>query len=112
MTVWGWSPELYVETGLTQATRYGNTFWQAERSELQQQFMDQFVRELETSRPTVFVDAMSPAMFYYWTVARIERASRRHEAYPVLAAVIAREYELTREVSGVRIYRLKSHRPD
>lgn len=106
LTIWGWSPNLYVESKLLQSTRYGFCSWQIEGHPLQRRYMDEFVKELSQTRPSLFVDAMSPGMFYF--PAGQDLLSRRHDNYPQLAAAVQQNYELVQEIDGVRIYRSKS----
>lgn len=101
-SVWGFSPHLCVESGMRQATRYGNTFWQIEPHPLQDDFIREWVADFRAARPLLFIDAMAPGMFY---MRPILPALHRHEAIPAVRALIEADYELVETVRGVRIYR-------
>lgn len=104
MTVWGFSPEIYVDSRLVQSTRYGVTTPQSESNPHQDKFLKEFVEELQASPPLVFVDAMARGMFY---VRPIEPAKHRHEAFRDVSEIVRSGYELVDDVKGVRIYRRK-----
>ncbi|MFM7476158.1 MAG: hypothetical protein ACKO2T_10620 [Microcystis aeruginosa] len=97
MAVWGWASELYVDTGLIQATRAGvmGPF----KSPLQQYFFKQYADDLINSNAKLFVDAVAPRMFFF-----TDRETQGHEVFPEIARVINENYRLVDEVQGVRIY--------
>ena len=103
MVVWGFSPNLYVESGLIQSTRYGFNSWQIEPNPLRSEFIEKYVLDLLDARPMVFVDAMSQTMFY---TSPFDPAMR-HDAIPAIAEVVGRHYEQVNEIQGVRLYRRK-----
>lgn len=106
MTVWGWSPDLYVQSGLVQATRFGFCSWLVEPNPWRDGLRAQFLQELQQNRPLLFVDAMAPEQFYFPLSTPV--ADRVHERFPALVDLLARDYELVDTVAGARIYRRRA----
>jgi hypothetical protein len=100
MTVWGWMPFFYVETGLPQATRDGNSQRLIQDNPLLEFYWQRFLRDFETRPPRIFVDAVGGDNFAYDDT----ELTRRHENFPALQAIIARDYYLEEELRGSRIY--------
>jgi hypothetical protein len=104
MVVWGFSAELFIDSEMVQSNRYGCTLWQIEKNPLQRYFLDEFLADMRKSRPLLFVDAMTPGMFY---MGPIDRSRHAHDVFPDVARHIATDYQLVEDAGGVRIYRLK-----
>lgn len=102
MAVWGWVPELYVDTGLVQATRDGNCFWQISPNTLQPYYIRRFVNDLANSKAKLFVDAVSPKMFAFH-----DRKTQGYESFPEVKKFVQENYTLIDEITGVRIYSRK-----
>jgi hypothetical protein len=98
LAIWGWAPWLWVETGLWQGTRDGNTIRQIQSSGLQESFQHRYLHDLIRNRPAVFVDSVGAGHFI------ADRAIHGHEQYPEIGAFIAKEYRFVREVDTMRIY--------
>jgi hypothetical protein len=98
LAVWGWAPRLWVETGLRQGTRDGNTSRQIESSPLRDEFQRRYLSDLIRNKPAVFVDAVGVGNFIS------DRAENGHEEFPVVARYIEKEYRFVREVEAMRIY--------
>jgi hypothetical protein len=98
VAIWGWTPRLWVETGLRQGTRDGNTIRQIEPGGLQVQYLQRYLRDLERNRPAVFVDAVGGKNFLN------DRAGRGIERFPAIMTCISAEYRFVREVEGTRVY--------
>ncbi len=98
MAIWGWSPQLYVETGLIQATRDAVSIWQFWPSPLQKYYLDRYIKDMEKSAPKLFVDASnhSPTIM-------INR-NQNHELCPEIDGLVKRHYTFAEEIEGVRIY--------
>ena len=92
---------------MKQGTRYGNTLWQIEPHPLREAFIQEFVSDFRATRPLLFVDAMTPGMFY---MRPIVPEIHQHEAIPAIGELIAADYQLVETVRGVRIYRRLSGR--
>ncbi len=97
--IWGWMPMLWVETGMIQATRDGQTSRQIEPHPRREYYRTRFMRDLLRAEPSVFVDAVGPGSFVYE-----DRAESSHETFPELRDYIDNNYHLLNEVSGARVY--------
>jgi hypothetical protein len=105
LAVWGWRPELYVETQLPQAIREALTEAQLNDNPQREYFRGRILADLRANRPAFFVDSVGPADFILK-----DRATQGHEILPALAEYIRQEY---REVDGhgeFRVY-LRRDRP-
>jgi len=99
MAVWGWVPELYVDTSIVQATRDSVPVWQILPGSLQEYFLKRYADDLINSNARLFVDAVAPRMTGFK-----DRETQGHEVFPEIARVIKENYRLVDEVQGVRIY--------
>jgi hypothetical protein len=99
MAVWGWASELYVDTGLIQATRDSVSVWPILPGSLQEYFLKRYTDDLINSNAKLFVDAVAPRRFLF-----TDRKTHGHEVFPEIARVIKENYRLVDEVQGVRIY--------
>ena len=112
MSVWGWMPAYYVETGLMPATRDAIGHFMTEAGPHQDYYRRRYLKDLQQSRPAIFVDAVADGVFTW-----IEPGSKEHESFPALNRFIAENYSLWSTVHlitakgpnlPVRIYLLKS----
>ncbi len=103
MVVWGWAPELYVETATIQGVRDAVTASAIIPSPLQKYYLKRFIDDLAKSSASVFVDAVSPKMFTFH-----DPKTQEHEAFPELNKIITEKYKLVDNIDGVRIYKLNS----
>lgn len=103
MAIWGWAAELHVQTGFIQASRYGITVWQIEENPRRDEFIAEFLRDLEESKPALFVDAMSLQLFYF-VGERYDRTLRQHDNVPAIANWVNDNYKLAAQWRDVRIY--------
>lgn len=99
LAVWGCAPELYVDTGLVQATKVGNLYYEIEPNPRQQYLLKQFADDFLNSGANIFVDAVAPGMFYFKN-----RETQGYEAFPEVASIVKKYYTFVDEVQGVRIY--------
>lgn len=98
MAVWGWSPEIYVETGLVQATRESNTLWCSVHTPQQAYFVKRFATDLHQSNPKLFVDAQFARRF----TEKLFVDS--YLSKPEIADLIQDRYLLADEIDGFRIF--------
>ncbi len=103
MVVWGWAPELYVETATIQGVRDAVPASAIIPSPLQKYYLKRFIDDLAKSSASVFVDAVSPKMFTFH-----DPKTQEHEAFPELNKIITEKYKLVDNIDGVRIYKLNS----
>ncbi|HZR78025.1 MAG TPA: hypothetical protein VFA58_02400 [Chthoniobacterales bacterium] len=99
LAIWGWMPMYWVETGLIQATRDGQTSRQIEPHPRLGYYRSRFMQDLLQTKPPVFVDAVGPGNFVYEN-----RAESEHETFPELRDYIQNNYYLVRDLDSSRIY--------
>lgn len=102
LAMWGWKPQVYVETGLPQGTRDGNTVLQLSVMPLQSFYRDRYLRDIKRWRPAWFIDAIGPSGFGF-----TDRGIHGFETFPELAAFIGSQYTFVSEEGDLRIYHLK-----
>jgi len=100
LAVWGWAPELYVDTGLTPATRAANCYWQGYPLDNQSFILETYMNDLKKSKPRLFVDAVAPNRFFRYS----DRAKTGYETKKPLKDFVLMNYKLVDEVNGVRIF--------
>jgi hypothetical protein len=99
LAVWGWRPELYVETQLPQATREGHTNAQLLDSPLRDYYRARFVADLRASRPAFFIDSVGPDDFGHHDLRQ-----DGHETLPALADYVRQEYVPLKQTGAIRVY--------
>jgi hypothetical protein len=99
LAVWGWRPELYVETQLPQATREGLTEAQISDHPQQAYYRARFLADLRANRPAFFVDAIGPDNYNLQ-----DRAKYGHEIFPALTDYVAGAYTLVNRSDSMRVY--------
>ncbi|HEY8995362.1 MAG TPA: hypothetical protein VIM71_11910 [Lacunisphaera sp.] len=99
LAVWGWAPNLYVETHLRQATRDAHSVWCIVPSAQRDYHRRDYLADLQRHEPAVFVDAVGPGAFAFE-----HRQVQAHEIFPELADYISKHYTLVRDVRDARIY--------
>lgn len=97
--MWGWMPVFWVETGLIQATRDGQTARQIEPHPRRDYYRARFLKDLVRNRPPIFIDAVGVGNFVYE-----DRAKCGHETFPALRDYVDQNYYLVRDLNGTRIY--------
>jgi hypothetical protein len=100
LTVWGWMPGFYVETGLPQGTRDGHTQRMITEWPMRGFYRDRFLRDFRRNRPAWFVDAVGGDNFFF-----TDRAAAGHEIFAELEEMIRADYTLVADLEGSRIYR-------
>jgi hypothetical protein len=102
MCVWGWASVYNVQTGTYPATRETETAGFAGLGHYNR-LRPRYLSDIKRNKPVVFVDAVAPNEFLLK-----DRATQGHEIFPDLAAYIGDNYVLREEISGVRIYVVKT----
>lgn len=100
LAIWGRSDNIYVETGLRQATRDSHISVLLDTGPLQEYFRERYLTDLIHARPTLFLDAVYPGSMHY----PAEKYAHDRN-YRDLAAVIRANYVLVEVAAGARIYR-------
>ncbi|MFN8343371.1 MAG: hypothetical protein U0X91_00090 [Spirosomataceae bacterium] len=102
LVVWGWSCEYYVETQMPQGVNENHSVRSAMKHPLQAAYYQRYMRDIQRTRPKVFVDAMTPK-----TLWMNDPKLYGHQNYPELARFIAENYTFKEEIKGVKIYARK-----
>jgi hypothetical protein len=103
--IWGWEPKFWIQTGLVQATRDGNTSRQIDRTLSRARYQERYLSDLVQSRPPVFVDAAGGGNFSFH-----DRYASGHEIFSELNAYIMSNYRQVADIEGTRIY-VRNDRP-
>jgi hypothetical protein len=99
LAVWGWRPEIFVETGLPQGTRESMTERQMSENPMRDYFRGEFLADVRANRPAFLVDAVGPGGFIYQDPAATGIAT-----FPALAAVVEHSYHRVGELDGFVLY--------
>ncbi|HEY4245415.1 MAG TPA: hypothetical protein VGM64_01100 [Lacunisphaera sp.] len=102
LAMWGWEPDLYVETGLAQATREAHSAFEIASTPLQSFYVSRYLGDMRRRKPQWFVDAVGSGGFMY-----TDRTLYGHEMHPELQHLVASEYEFVGEFGNERVYRRK-----
>jgi hypothetical protein len=97
--IWGWEPKLWIQTGLVQATRDGNSSRQIDRTESRARYQERYLSDLMQSRPPVFADAVGDGNFSFH-----DRYASGHEIFTELNGYIRANYRQVADIDGTRIY--------
>lgn len=89
LSVWGWAPTYYVETGLIPATRDAIGHFMIENGRYQNYYRQRYLGDLKRHPPAFFIDAMAGGIFV-WNWSDFE--FRRHESFPELAKFVDQNY--------------------
>jgi hypothetical protein len=93
LSVWGWMPMFNVQSGLAPGTRDAIGHYVVTAGPYQGYFRNRYLKDLEKSRPVIFIDAVAKGAFIpNWT------DDDKHESFPELAAFIAENYTLCMNV--------------
>ena len=99
LVVWGWSPQIYTESGLAQGTREGHTQFLIAPGPLNRFYRDRLLWDLRKRQPAFFVDAIAEGAFIY-----DQPQLFGHQIFPELAAYVAAHYHEVANLQGYRIY--------
>jgi hypothetical protein len=90
MMVWGWMPSLYLESGLSCATRHAIGHFLIDPVPSREHLRQTYLADLKRNQPDVFVDAIATGCFvWYWDVK-----TSGMESFPELAAYVNEHYRL------------------
>jgi len=97
LAIWGWTPGVYVLTGIPPATRDAVAALVITKSPLQPYFRSRFLADLRSSMPDLFIDSATPNAFMWdWT------KDDGYESDEELKKFIQDNYTLVAEVTLVR----------
>jgi hypothetical protein len=96
LEIWGWTPGVYVLTGIPHSTRDSVADFSITKSPMQNFFLARFRQDMLEKQPDIFVDAATPNAFMWtWT------EDVGYESDPLLRKFIDSNYVLTRQLSLV-----------
>jgi hypothetical protein len=98
MALWGWMTNLYLQTGLTLGTRYGDSYHQMTESSLQSYYIHNYLIDLKRNKPKIFVDVIRPEAYFFNDLKLI------HENFPEIDSYIKENYKKAAEIDQIRIY--------
>jgi hypothetical protein len=105
ISIWGWAPAYYLQTGLPPATRDAISHYVISDGPYQGYFQQRYLDDLRKSRPPIFIDAIASGVFLWnWPL------NRTHESFPALASFIDGNYSLYKTIplitggKPVRVY--------
>jgi hypothetical protein len=99
LAIWGWIPGLFVQSGLPQGTRDGNSAAAIMASAQRDYYRQRFLADLRRNRPAFFVDAVGPGAPFF-----TDRAQLGHESFPELANYVRETYRLVLDARYARLY--------
>lgn len=105
MAVWGWSCELYEDTGMLMGTRYTGSQGILEGGTMKEYFTANYLKDLAMNSPLLFVETIGPNFRAYH-----DENLHSVESSEEMRKYINEHYNLWHEVSGARIYVNKSYR--
>jgi hypothetical protein len=93
LAIWGWTPAVYVRTGIPPATRDAIGHYVITRGPFVSYFRKRFVRDLRDKMPDVFMDTVSSSQFlWFWS------ENDSYESDAELKDFVDRNYVLTRQL--------------
>ena len=109
LAIWGYTPGVYVQTGLVPATRDAVAAYAIIKGPYQEYFRERFLKDLDHSKPEMFVDTVTSGAFLWpeWT------EEDGYESYSDLRDFIAEYYvpvralELGLNQRPVQFFRLR-----
>ena len=102
LSVWGWEPKYYAETGMPQGTRDGNTAKMIDSGTDREANRERYLADLRQNSPEWFVDSVAGGNAFY-----TNRARYGYESWPELAEEVRARYEFRTEIDGVRVFHRK-----
>jgi hypothetical protein len=99
MTVWGWKPAYHLETLTAQGTADVMIYRLVTPAPKQVNYVEKYVKDLEHSRPVVFVDEIT-----YRSIWFSNPALYAHDKIPAVRDFVNEHYRYVATVSGEKIY--------
>jgi hypothetical protein len=99
IALWGWHPSYHLETKLTQATADVIPYRLLTSSPKQKTYQEKYLKDLQTSKPAIFIDLISCQSFWF-----NDPAHYSHEQIAGLQQFIAQNYQQVITVDDERIF--------
>ncbi len=103
MAIWGYSPQLYVDTGSLLGTRDAITQFAIIHGRYRDYYRRRFLNDLRTNRPEIFVDSVGPSDWAF-KIPRLQGL----QSFPELAGYVTGNYTLVANVDGMHVFRLRA----
>lgn len=92
LAIWGWTPAVYVHTGIPPATRDSIAQFAIDPGPYREYYRERFLNDLREKKPDLFLDAAVPGTIAGWT------SKDGYEADPELKKFINDNYSLVAEL--------------
>ena len=89
VAIWGWAPEIFVETGRSSATRHIIGHFLIAPNAALQTHRSTFLADLKANQPKLVIDAVADGFAFWYTWQKPCRA----DSFPELAKFLAEHYE-------------------
>jgi hypothetical protein len=100
VAIWGWAPNMWVDSGTLMGTRDLLCQHQIDPGPYREYFRERYLADFVAIKPAGFLDAVTPDSFGYQ-----DQAKQGFESFPELAAVVRRDYVLVATIGkGFRIF--------
>lgn len=101
VAIWGWAPNMWVDSQTLMGTRDLLCQHQIDPGPYREYYRQRFLADFIAIKPAGFLDAVTPDSFGYQN-----QAEQGFESFPALAAVVHRDYVLMATIGkGFRIYK-------
>ncbi|SEI96844.1 hypothetical protein SAMN04487995_2795 [Dyadobacter koreensis] len=100
IVVWGWRDQLYVRSKRAMGFRDAHTFHFSLKSKLIPFWTKDFLQDMETNKPVLFIDTTKPADYSIFS-----RMLLPYERVPVINTYIKKHYTLLATIEGLRIFK-------
>ena len=100
IVVWGWRDQLYVRSKRAMGFRDAHTFHFSLKSKLIPFWTKDFIEDMETNKPVLFIDTSKPADYSIFS-----RMLVPYEKVPVINHYIRKHYTLLATIEGLRIFK-------
>ncbi len=99
LVVWGWAPQFYTESGLTQGVRDAQAEPEIAPGPMNLFYRNRMMWDIRKHPPALFVDAIADGGFIYTAHSLFGL-----QIFPELATFVAGHYHLVEDLNGYRIY--------
>lgn len=89
MVVWGWNCQYYVECQAPQGVAENHSIRSAFKHPMQEIYRERYLRDLERTRPAVFIDAVGPNSLWLQ-----DTLTQSYRSFPELADYVDKNYTL------------------
>lgn len=102
IAIWGWDNNLYLESNSMQATAISHTYYQMLPFKYQQYYIDQYLKEIKSSKAHYFIDATSNFS------SNFKNKKYNFELTPKVKEFVDAHYKYDTTIDGKRFFKLKN----